>query len=808
MKVSRRWLEALLRRTLDARDVSERLAMLGAPVDAVTPVHAELKDVVIGLVEEVRPHPNADRLRLCTVNAGGASPVQVVCGAANVEAGRKYPFAPVGASLPGGVTLEKRKIRGETSEGMLCSSRELGLGTDHEGIMTLETAAEPGASFLEAFSLGDDRFEIDVTPVRPDLLGHKGVARELGAAYGVSVRLPEITGSSGQARPRIRRVEKRSDTVGGVTVTIEPGAACARFTGAVIRGVTVGPSPAWLRSRLEAVGLRSISNVVDATNYVMFELGQPLHAYDLAKVPGPALIVRPSLPGERLETLDGVQRALPAGTTIVADGTGVSGIGGVMGGRSSEVTETTTDVFLESAWWTPGPLRAARKALSITSEAAHRFERGTDLWAVPDALARCIEIVLATAGGTLDGEALDLWPEPSQPPRIFLRHARATQVLGLELPVAEVERCLTTIGAIVAPKPEEGRFAVQVPGWRPDLREEIDLIEEVARIHGYQRFPDDLRPFRAGNQVDAPISRASDEIRNHLVAEGIYEVVLLPVGGRTEGPGAAQGQVRILNPISADHGYLRNSLLPGLVNQVEANWANQTRDVRLFEIGTVFAPGADRPQEATKVGAVLSGSRWPAHWSDHGRVGAGGGGAPDCDPWDLKGLFERTVSLANPGARVQVEGDGWIAKGSDGAVVGWAGPLQADAPRWAGPLFGLEVAIDPTPRHAARYVRLPVFPAVTRDLALLLPDALEAAAVESEVNAAVAGRGSTPGLLESVRVLDEYRGAGLPAGHRSVAFRLVFRSAERTLRDDEVDAMVQRIRTQLQKTLDVSARTT
>ena len=792
MKISRRWLEAFLHRPLESRDVVERLAMLGAPVDAVIPLHAELADVVIGLVEEVRPHPNADRLRLCVVDAGGPTNRQVVCGASNVEAGRKYPFAPVGASLPGGITLEQRKIRGESSEGMLCSMRELGLGDEHEGIMTLDTDAAPGSSFLAALGLEDERLELDVSPMRPDLLGHKGVARELAAAYQTTFRLPEIPGAK-IVYPTVRPSESRTGVTGGVEVTLEPGAACARFTGAVIRGIKVGRSPEWLRRRLEAVGQRSLCNVVDATNYVMLELGQPLHAYDVARIAGPALIVRRSGPGERLVTLDNVERGLPEGTTVVADRAGVSGIGGVMGGLSSEVSEATIDIFLEAAWWHPAPLRQARKALGLLTEASHRFERGTDLWGLPEALRRCIDIVLATAGGTLDQELLDLWPEPANPPRIFLRSARVAQVLGAELPVSELERCLLAVGATVVSKPAEGRLAVDAPGWRPDLREEIDLVEEVARIHGYQSFPDDLRPFRAGNQMDAPSEVAASEVRRHLVAEGLYEAILLAVGPDEAGGGSA---VRVLNPISSEHGFLRRSLIPGLIRQAESNWANQVRDIRLFEIGTVFRPGGPdgRPAESTRLGAVITGARAPAHWSD-------GGATPDSDHWDLKGLFERAVSLANPQASMQVDEGGWIARMPDGRQVGRAGPLSADAPPWAAPLFGLEVDIDPAPRAASRYTRLPAVPAATRDLAVLLPDGVAVADVEALV------RDTAGELLETVRVIDEYRGKELPEDRRSVALRLVLRGRDRTLRDTEVDEAVKRVLSTLEKALDITVRT-
>ena len=788
MNASRRWLEEMLRRPLDSRELVDRLAMLGAPVDAIVPLHAGLGDIVVGLVEEVRAHPNADRLRLCTVNDGTTERRKVVCGASNVVAGGKYPFAPLGATLPGGLVIEKRKLRGEVSEGMLCSSRELGLGADADGLMTLETDAGPGTPLGKLLALDDERVVIDVPPTRPDLLGHKGIARELGAAYNVQFRLVEIPRSTADL-PSFRPSVVPSGSVDGVAVSIEPPAACARFAGAVIRGVKVGPSPEWLRRKLDAVGLRSISNVVDATNYVMLELGQPLHAYDLAHVAGPALIVRRARAGERVVTLDGVERSITEGTTVVADAGGVSGIGGVMGGRASEVSEATTDVFLEAAWWHPAPLRSARKALGLPTEASQRFERGTDLWAIPDALRRCIEIVLATAGGRLGGEPLDLWPEPSTPPRIFLRAARVGQVLGLELPAYELERCLVAVGATVVAKPAEGRLAVDVPGWRPDLKEEVDLIEEIARIHGYGALPDTLRPFRPGNQTDAPVSLAADLVRRGFVAEGLYEVILLPVGA-ADSPDA----VRILNPLSAEHGFLRGRLLPGLVRQVEANWANQVRDVRLFEVGTVFRPGpGGRPVEATHAAGILTGARAPAHWTD-------GGHPPDCDRWDLEGLFERAVSLANPGASVQVHGDGWIAKVQDGRRVGRAGPLQADAAPWAAPLWGFEVEVDPTPRPAPRYHPLPTTPAAIRDLALLLPGGVTVAAMQGVVREAAGP------LLEALAVLDEYRGRELPEGRRSVALRLTLRGRE-TLRDADVDAVIRRILTRLGQALDVTLRT-
>ncbi len=791
MNVSLRWLEAFLRRGLDARDVADRLAMLGAPVDAIEPLHQDLAGIRVALVEEVRPHPNADRLRVCVVDDGTGERRNVVCGAPNVEAGRRYPFAPVGATLPGGLTIEKRKLRGEVSEGMLCSARELGMGQDHTGLWELDTDAAPGTPLLEALPLADHRLVVDVTPNRPDLLGHKGVARELAAAYGVTFRLPPIPGAERLDVPPARRAGAEG-TTGGVRVAIEDAEGCARFHAAVIRGVRVGPSPAWLARRLEAAGVRSINNVVDATNWVMLELNQPLHAYDLATLRGPALVARRAHAGERLVTLDGVERQLDAATTVIADAERVIAIAGVMGGAETEVGDATTDVVLECAWFTPSRIRRARRAAGLSTEASYRFERGVDLWNAMEALRRAAEIVLATAGGGLADVPVDCWPQPAHPPRIFLRLDRVAQLLGVELPLHTVEKHLVAIGATVLAKPEDRRIAVEVPGWRPDLRSEIDLIEEIARIHGYDEFPAELRPFRVGRLADDPVVAATAAIRRGLVAEGLYEAVTLPMV-----PETADDAVRLLNPLSSDHGWLRRSLLPELVRQVERNWSNHVRTVRLFEVGTTFARPAGRsaaelPEERLSVAGVVTGAREPAHWS--------GTGGEDVDPWDLKGLFEAAVALAFPAASVQVQGASWVARTDDGRIRGRAERLDADTPPWAGPVYGFEVELDPSPRPAPRAHALPVTPASERDLALLLSDGVTAAAAEGTI------REAGGPLLERVEVLDEYRGPAVEAGARSVAFRLTFRASDRTLAAAEVDAAEERVLAALTRELNVRRR--
>jgi len=625
--VSRRWLEDLLGRPLDTAELEERLHMLGAPVEGVVPLHQELRAVVVAQVLQAERHPNADRLSVCRVDAGGPDgPVEVVCGAPNVQAGKRYPFAAVGTVLPGGLTLERRKIRGVVSNGMLCSARELGLGDEHEGILELETTAEPGTPLLDVLPLADDQLHIEVTANRPDLLGHKGVARDLAAVLGATVRLPPFPGPGphegpapaggdaalgGRREALVRSPGPRAGTqavVDGVEVRLEDPEGAPRYMIAVIRGVTVGPSPAWLRDRLAAVDQRSINNVVDATNYILLELNQPMHAFDLAKLRGPAVVVRRAKSGEPITTLDGVPRTLTAEMTAICDAQRPTIVAGVMGSAESEVSETTTDLVLECAYFQPARIRRTRKALGLQSDSSYRYERGIDLQAMPDALRRAVELIVRVAGGAMREPALDLWPEPARPPTVFLRPERVTRLLGVTVARAEIEQLLARVGFVAAPK--DDRLAVQVPGWRPDVTRDVDLIEEIARLKGYDSFPDELGPYRLGTVPDAPLEQARARVRARCAGAGLLEARTMPLGP-ADGPDA----VEVLNPMSAEERFLRARLLPGLVRRVEHNWAARNRDVRLFEVGTVFRRGNGEggrgngglPEEWTSVAAVITG---------------------------------------------------------------------------------------------------------------------------------------------------------------------------------------------------------
>jgi len=796
MIVSRRWLEALLGRPLEGQDIADRLARQAAPVDGVVPIHQDLRDVLIARVLEVRQHPNADRLSLCQVDAGNGV-VEVVCGAPNVQAGKTYPFAPVGATLPGGLKLERRKIRGVESNGMLCSAKELGLGVDHAGILELQTDAPPGTPFLEAVPIADEQIIIDVSANRPDLLCHKGVARELAVTLGATVKLPELPATGYRVSgPKPGKSGSRypiadSGVVDGVTVRLDDPEGAPRYMIAVIRGVKVGPSPAWLANRLQSVGQRSINNIVDATNYILFEINQPLHAFDLAKLRGPAVVVRRAKPSEKIVTLDGVERTLNAEMTAICDDQRPQIIAGVMGSADSEVSAATTDIVLEAAYFQPTRIRRTRRTLGLSSDSSYRFERGIDMLSMPDALARAIDLIRAIAGGELREPPIDLWPEPQQPRSVFLREARVSHLLGVPIPRKEIEQLLSAVGFVAAPKDE--RLAVQIPGWRPDVTREVDLIEEVARLRGYDSFPDELRSYRPGTVPDSPSELTLARIRDQLVraGSGLLEVRTLPLG-----PADSPDAIAVANPLSADESHLRSRLLPGLMRRVEHNWAQGNRDIRLFEVGTVFRRPdgltAGRPVEHLHLAIVLTGARHPGHWGDSTDAAK----LPDMDLWDLKSHFELAVGVAAPSSDVQpaANGSGWAS------AAGTATPLEADAPKWAAPLYGLEVRIEVAPRVLPRYQPLPAQPPVVRDLSLVVPGGVTAAQIEAVL------RRDGGALLERLDVLDEYRGAGLPAGTRGTTWRCTLRAPDRTLTEREIDTLLSRMLKALESELDVRRR--
>jgi len=800
MKASARWIRDLTPGlSLSPEEMADHLALRGAPVEDIASPGAGLGDIVVGRVLTAEQHPNADRLSICTVD-GGQGVVQVVCGAPNVRAGGTYPFAPVGAVLPGDFAIKKAKIRGEVSEGMLCSAKELGLGADHSGLLALPGDLAPGSSFVAALGLDDATLDVEVTANRGDLLSHLGLARELAGRAEGRVELPPIPGSPSPALT----YEQGAPTVsaGAVSVTIEDADLCPRYLGAVIRGVKIGPSPAWLQERLRGAGARPINNVVDATNYVMLELGHPLHAFDLGKLVDSSIVVRRARASEAtFTTLDDEERKLSSDMLMICDTERPVAVAGVMGGLHSEVDEATSDVLLECAIFEPRSIRATRRALGMSTDASYRFERGVDPEGARRAVERCVAVILATAGGALDGAVLDCAPVGFEAQVVELRLDRAELLLGVAFDASAVRALLTPLGFEIVGE-RDRTLQVRVPGFRSnDVRREVDLIEEIARTHGYDAFPAELKPYRPGTVPDDPRFQLEDRLRRALAARGLFEAqtpAFAPEG---------EGDVEVNNPLSSNERFMRQRIVPTLLRRVEHNFARGNRDVRLFEIGTSFrrAGSGEPPHEETHVAAVLTGRRAPPHWS-----------AAD-EPlavWDLKSLLEEVVSHAYPGGTtiepaaddsgVLDPAQAFVVR-SGGAVVGHGGRVadaRIDAPVWAGDVWGLEVTLPATvpPRAPVSYEALPTFPGIERDLALLVPDGVSSKSVGEAIRSAAGP------LLESVELFDVYRGKVGTDIALSLAFRLRFRAQERTLKDKEVDQAVQGVLRRLEEELGVKAR--
>ncbi|NIN73294.1 MAG: phenylalanine--tRNA ligase subunit beta [Gemmatimonadetes bacterium] len=796
MNVSYRWLKELAPTIEDsATELAERLTYTAVPVDDVVWLGEELGELVIGKVLSVAEHPNADKLVICKVDIGRDEPVQVVTGAPVVVEGGFYPYVGAGQTLPGGLLIKKRKMRGEPSEGMLCSERELGIGRDAAGIMQLHGEFEAGQPLLQALELDDYRLDVDVTPNRPDLLGHWGVARELAPGGNADLRLPDFPG---QVRCSSSTATAKNEGVtAGVTVRIEDPEGCPRYMGAVIRGVTIGPSPEWLGNRLRAIGQQPINNVVDATNYVLHELNQPLHAFDLATLSGPAVVIRRAQEGERLRTLDGNDRVLDPEMLVIADAEVPTAMAGLMGGEATEVTDNTRDLFLECAYFEPRRVRRAAKGLALDTDASFRFQRGIDPDGLPRAMQRLIELILTLAGGSLDGDVVDVNPRPSAPSTVTLRPARVGHLLGVELDPGTIKGCLEPIGFQVG-EGDAGSLEVEVPTWRPDIEREVDLIEEVARRHGYDRFPAAMRTFRPTAVREDEYVESFRRLREVMIGLGFLEAKTTPFVPEGE------GEVRLLNPLSEPEDHLRADLLTGLIHRVEHNLARGQRDIRLFELGTAFGAAAGPvPTESIRIAATWTGGRAPSHWLAE---------ANDWDVWDLKWILGTIASLATPGADVRPADSSEHSAGleealaviaPDGRTLGRAGRLPAarvDAPPWAGDVWALEVEVTPRRPATVAYSALPVHPAVERDLALLVEKQIATA----EVGAVI--RETGPTTLESLSVFDVYEGENLPQGTRSVAWRLRFRAADRTLTDEEVDQALGKITSALQEKLNVAVR--
>jgi phenylalanyl-tRNA synthetase beta chain len=807
VKISLSWLSEYVDFPPGAEELAERLTLAGFEVEKIDRPGEALKGVVVARIVESALHPSADKLSVTKVDAGGPAALQVVCGAKNYRVGDKVPLAPVGTRLPNGMKIREANLRGVASLGMLCSAKELGLSEDASGLMILDPGSTVGAPLAQVLGLDDAIFEIEVTPNRPDALSHLGIAREVSALTGNPVRPPD---------PKL--IEGKSATSEKVRVRIEDPIRCRRYGARVVEGVTVGPSPAWMSARLRACGVRSINNVVDVTNYLLLEYGQPMHAFDLDKIHEAEIVVRTARPGEQLTTLDGKERMLDPEDLLICDRQRALAIGGVMGGADTEVSATSRRVLLEAANFQPSSVRRSAKRHALHTEASHRFERGADINAIPPALDRAAALIAQLGGGTVLKGIVDAYPTPWTPRKVRLRYDHVMRLLGAPVASEQSHAILESLGFKAGewssglnppPSREADSRIYSVPSYRVDVEREEDLIEEVARIRGYDSIPDALPRGVAELAPEPRQAEAERRLREALTGAGFYEVVnysfvspmqLLAIDGRRP--------ISLLNPLSAEQSVMRTTLYAGLLQNVAQSLRHHTETIRIYELGRVYRGdpqgGVDhRPvaQEPLRLSGALYGRREGRSWT-----------GPDAfmDFFDVRGALEALLCVLNiEGATYKPIEDPRLHPRASASLhlrnlttaVGTLGELH---PQIAKKLdlppsvfvFDLDAeALFEQARLVPQYRPLPRYPAVLRDLAVVVPIELR----NEEVRKVILEVGAP--LVSEAVAFDVYTGKPIPEGRKNLAYALTYRSPDRTLTDVEVNEAHERIVQQVQQRL-------
>lgn len=801
MKVTYNWLKEFVDFDLSPVDLADLLTMLGLEVEGIEQLGSGLDEVVVARVLEKRQHPNADKLSLCQID-NGREVVSVVCGAQNFKQGDVVALAQIGAVLPGDFKIKRSKIRGEESCGMLCSEKELGLADESEGIMVLPESLPLGKPLFEALGTKDTVFEIGLTPNRADCLSVIGVAREIAAKLGKRVRYPSIV------------VPEYGEPVNSkIVVTIQDAAGCPRYAARFISGCTIAPSPAWLANRLNAVGVRSINNVVDITNLVMIELGHPLHAFDYAQVAGGQIIVRRASAGELFRTLDGQDRTLCETDLMICDCERAVALAGIMGGENSEIAETTTDILLESAYFAPPVIRRTGKRLGLHTESSHRFERGADLEMVPKALDRAASLMAQLAGGSVAKGRADAFPSPKAQVSIAFRPERANSMLGLTLSADKMAELFRNLEFQVQPI-TNGSFQVTIPSYRVDIVREVDLIEEICRLNGFDQVPATMPIAQVISDRPPLYQRLQGIVRNHFVNEGMHEIVsfsfIAPDAAdklRLSADDLRRNSIKLCNPLAAEQSVMRTTLLPGLLETAARNISFRCLDLRLFEMRRVYhaAAGQEMPHEPVFCAGLISGSREHESWCHQGAA---------VDFYDAKGIVEGLFDL------LHISGLVWSSDAPEpfyhpgkccrillgGITVGTLGEIhpntlsEYDIDR---PAYYFELNFEELVRFSGlrrKIVPPSRFPDSVRDLALLVPVEL----ASSELLNCV--KGLKLKELEDITIFDLYQGDNLPAGHKSIALHLRYRATDRTLTDDELQSVHTKVIAALTVKLGVSVR--
>ncbi len=847
MKITLNWLKQYVDFDWTPEQLAERLTMLGLEVEGVHKVAGEFEGIVVAQILTKEKVPGSDKLSLCKVNDGRGERT-IICGAQNHNVGDKVPLILPQFALPlkpgdkEPFVIKERKVFGITSQGMMCSPQELGLPDPVDGLLILPQDAPVGKPFAEYLGRagGDVVYDLEITPNRPDWNNVIGIAREIAAVTGNKLTLPDVGGPSAPASrgEETARQEPRPTAADLVGVRIEDAELCPRYTARVVKGVKIGPSPDWLRLALEKVGIRSISNVVDVTNFVMMECGQPLHAFDChliakGKDGRPTIVVRRAKEGEKFKTLDNQERTLANEMLLIADEQKGIALAGVMGGQNTEINDRTVDVLVESACFSPTNIRRTSKALGLRSESSYRFERGADIGICDWASRRCAQLILETAGGQLADGVVDAYPKPVEPKEITLRHRKVNELLGLELKPQEIEFYLGQLGLKAVnrkarPVGDEAPaepVTFSIPTFRVDLKREVDLIEEIARLHGVDKIPSTPPRGAIGANAYDPVHDQIAEARRILTGLGLNEVQGQTLVSRAECRGSGAEVIALANPLSSDMDVLRPGLLPGLLSILRHNLSRKNYDVALFEIGRVFANGAQasssagspgvppghatgslRAVEERRVAIALTGQRQPLFWTGDER-------GAKFDISDLKGLLEEFFEQFGVRGVVystRAESTAWFLESAAIQIgklplgeIGQLPPPLARQYDLRDAVFLAELSLDQllARRNPAKSFKpLPAFPTIRRDVAMLVPEATTHDAVLKLV------KQTKPANLESVDLFDVFRGKNVPDGQKSMAYAFTYRNAERTLTDAEVNAAHEKLVEQFKKVLTATVR--
>ena len=780
MRISLKWLKDYVNLPLPAHELAEKLTMSGNEVEKAESVGTTWENVLVGQVTALEKHPNADRLMLSTIDLG-TEMTTVVTGAPNLEVGQKVPFARVGAQLIDGhtgemATLKPAKMRGIKSEGMVCSEKELGISDRHEGIMVLSPEAPVGMPLIQY--LGDTILDISTTPNRPDCLSVIGIAREVAALTSQAIHIPEIIYD-----------EQGIPIHDAISIEIENPELCSRYCASLVTDVTIGPSPQWMQERILACGMRPINNIVDITNYVMMEYGQPLHAFDYKQIKGRKIIVRRARNGESMFTLDGSQRDLNQGMLVIADEKEPVALAGVMGGADSEVIETTTSILLESANFNGASIRRTSTKLNLRSEASSRFEKNISPELAPIALRRATQLLMELGGGTAAQGIVDVYPGKKEVKPILLTKERSSRILGLAIDTKRIQEVLASLGfssSIVGPLDD---LSVTVPYWRTDITLADDVIEEVARITGYDDIPTTMLRGEIPKHIPVPVLALKDTVSDILAECGMQEIITYSLVSKLMldrvNPNNELGPaMRVANPLSSEQEYLRTSLRAGLLATFATNERYGQSSIRLFEVNKVYFPrDNDLPKEQEMAVGILGGLRSDRAWYT---------GEDELDFYDAKGIVETVFNRLRIDVRFEPAEDQILLPGrtakitANGQKVGVLGEVHpktaAEFDISCQPILLFEVELGrllPLLGMTSRYQSIPRYPGITRDIALVL----DASLVTSEVQAIIQ---SFP-LVSQVSLFDVYTGDRVPEGKKSLAFSIRFQSPERTLTDEEVD---------------------